>query len=65
MVWADLPPSIHIEDRRGQAPQPMTIAEIFKLLQARREFDAQSRPCPLSRALGIHDIKNPRWLRGR
>jgi hypothetical protein len=65
MFWADLPPSINIEDRRGQAPQPMTIAEIFNLLSARQMEDASRVPCALSRALGIHDIKNPRWLRGR
>jgi hypothetical protein len=57
MIWADLPPSIHIEDRRGQAPQPMTIAEIFDLLQERRLSDAARKPCELAIKLGIGDIR--------
>ncbi len=59
MFVADLPPSIHIEDRRGQAPQPVTIAEIFAAMWQRRQEDATRVPCALSRALGIDDIKNP------
>ena len=57
MVWADLPPSINIEDRRGQAPQPITIAEIFKAMHARRLSDAGRKPCELALALGIGDIR--------
>jgi hypothetical protein len=56
MFLADIPPSIYIEDRRGQAPQPMTIAEIFQLLQERRLSDAARKPCELALALGIGDI---------
>jgi hypothetical protein len=57
MIWADLPPSIHIEDRRGEAPQPMTIAEIFELLQERRLSDVARKPCELAIKLGIGDIR--------
>jgi hypothetical protein len=56
MFWADLPPSIHIEDRRGQAPQPITIAEIFAAMWQRRHESASRVPCALSQALGFYDI---------
>jgi hypothetical protein len=56
MFVADLPPSINIEDRRGQAPQPMTIAEIFELLEVRRSESAR-KPCELAIKLGIGDIR--------
>jgi hypothetical protein len=66
MFLADLPPSIHIEDRRGEpacvvcwSMPTTTINEMIETILERR------KSIELARALGINDIKNPRWLRGR
>jgi hypothetical protein len=57
---------MNVEDRRGEpacvvcwSMPTTTINEMIETILERR------KSIELARALGIHDIKNPRWLRGR
>lgn len=55
MRWEDLPPSVNVEDRRGEIPAE-TLAEMRKLHRIPTDLSPPEPAPELFKALGGHDI---------
>lgn len=55
MRWEDLPPSVNVEDRRGEIPAAM-LAEMMRQKRIPIDLSPPAPPNELSEKLGLRDI---------